>query len=124
MRAPYRLGGSMSQIGQFRSSSQVAERRSTGTSRAGLQELLAEAYERGFSQSVLPTVGLEEELILVDPESLEPSSEAERILAASLTKRQERDLCHSRRSRLTDRHHEPIVLFAYQSLMASRGRQW
>ena len=33
-------------------------------------------------------------------------AEAERILAASLTKRQERDLCHSRRSRLTDRHHE------------------
>lgn len=51
-------------------------------------------------------------------------AEAERILAASLTKRQERDLCHSRRSRLTDRHDRPIVLLAYQSLMPSKGRQW
>jgi carboxylate-amine ligase len=72
----------MSRIGQFRSSSPTAERRSTGSSPAGLQELLADGYERGFSQNVLPTVGLEEELILVDPESFEPASEAERILAA------------------------------------------
>src|ERR1700730_13207529 len=72
----------MSRIGQLASSAPIAERGRSGTPPAALDELLADGYERGFSRSLLPTVGLEEELILVDPESLEPASEAERILAA------------------------------------------
>ena len=62
----------MGRIGQFTSLSPIAERGRLASSRSGLEELLADAYERGFSQSLLPTVGLEEELILVDSESREP----------------------------------------------------
>ena len=72
----------MSRIGQLTPSAPIAERRSAGTAPAGLEVLLAERYARGFSRGLLPTVGLEEELILVDPESFEPAEQAEPLLAA------------------------------------------
>ena len=71
----------MSRIGQFAVSAPTAARRWPSPPQGRPHELLARRYERGFSQSLLPTVGLEEELILVEPVSLEPASEAERVLA-------------------------------------------
>jgi len=58
------------------------EARATPWCRSADPEQLARSFERGFRQGSLPTLGLEEELILVEPESLEPADEAERILAA------------------------------------------
>ncbi len=72
----------MGRIGQVSPSAPSARRGRLGDSPDGLRERLAESYERGFSQNRLPTIGLEEELILVDPDSLEPAPEAERMLAA------------------------------------------
>ncbi|HEX4521264.1 MAG TPA: YbdK family carboxylate-amine ligase [Gaiellaceae bacterium] len=45
-------------------------------------EALAASYQGGFSGSDLLTLGLEEELILVDPVSLEPAEEIELLLGA------------------------------------------
>ncbi len=45
-------------------------------------EALAALYECGFLQGGLPTIGLEEELILVDRETLQPVDEIESVLAA------------------------------------------
>lgn len=42
---------------------------------------LALSFERGFSRGPWPTVGLEEELILIDPESLEPADKIDWVLA-------------------------------------------
>ncbi len=50
-----------------------------GESSAG--ESLAASYELGFSGSDLLTLGLEEELILVDPDSFEPADEIEHVLS-------------------------------------------
>ena len=50
-----------------------------GESSAG--ESLAASYELGFSGSDLLTLGLEEELILVDPVSFEPADEIELVLS-------------------------------------------
>ena len=44
-------------------------------------EALAALYECGFLQGGLPTIGLEEELILVDRETLQPVDEIESVLA-------------------------------------------
>jgi len=41
---------------------------------------LAAAYERGYSQGDLLTIGIEEELVLVDPVSLEPAAAIESVL--------------------------------------------
>jgi carboxylate-amine ligase len=71
----------MDRIGHCTSSAPVAERQ-TSVSPGGLEDVLTARYEVGFSQGLSPTVGLEEELVLVDPESLEPAAEAERLLAA------------------------------------------
>ena len=49
----------------------------------GEAEALASAYERGYAQSDLLTLGIEEELILVDPESLEPIEAIELVLGAA-----------------------------------------
>jgi carboxylate-amine ligase len=46
-------------------------------------DFLARSFERGFRSGSLPTLGLEEELILVDADSLEPADEAERVLAGA-----------------------------------------
>jgi glutamate---cysteine ligase / carboxylate-amine ligase len=45
-------------------------------------ESLAASYEQGFSGSDLLTLGLEEELILVDPVSFEPAEEIELVLSS------------------------------------------
>lgn len=44
-------------------------------------ELLALGFERGFSGDLALTIGLEEELILLEPDSLLPANEVERVLA-------------------------------------------
>jgi carboxylate-amine ligase len=44
------------------------------------ESMLELQYRLGFSRGFLPTVGLEEELILVDPDSLQPACEAARLL--------------------------------------------
>jgi glutamate---cysteine ligase / carboxylate-amine ligase len=49
----------------------------------GGTEALASAYERGYAQSDVLTIGIEEELILVDPESLEPIEAIELVLGAA-----------------------------------------
>jgi carboxylate-amine ligase len=72
----------MSRVGQFALSAPLAQHAVAATAHAPANELLAAEFEQGFSQSLLPTVGLEEELVLVDPVSLEPASEAERVLSA------------------------------------------
>lgn len=48
----------------------------------GDPDSLALSFERGFWRGSLPTLGLEEELILVDPGSLEPVNAVEWVLAA------------------------------------------
>ena len=45
-------------------------------------EALAAAYERGYSQGDLLTIGIEEELILVDAASLQPAEAIESVLGA------------------------------------------
>lgn len=45
-------------------------------------ERLARAYEHGFVRDLSLTIGVEEELILLDPGSLLPADEAERVLSA------------------------------------------
>jgi carboxylate-amine ligase len=51
---------------------------------AGDNEALAAAFERGYSSgSDLITLGLEEELILVDPVTYEPANEIESLLAST-----------------------------------------
>jgi glutamate---cysteine ligase / carboxylate-amine ligase len=49
----------------------------------GGTEALAAAYERGYAQSDLLTLGIEEELILVDPESFAPIEAIELVLGAA-----------------------------------------
>ena len=45
-------------------------------------EALAAAYERGFTQGDLLTMGIEEELILVDPVTFAPVEAIERVLGS------------------------------------------
>jgi glutamate---cysteine ligase / carboxylate-amine ligase len=45
-------------------------------------EALATAYERGYAQGDLLTIGIEEELILVDPGTLQPAQAIESVLGA------------------------------------------
>ena len=60
----------------------LVENAALGESSAG--EALAASYEQGFSGSDLLTLGLEEELILVDPVSFEPADEIELVLEHGL----------------------------------------
>ena len=43
-------------------------------------EALAAAYERGYTQGDMLTIGIEEELILVDPVTLAPAEAIETVL--------------------------------------------
>ncbi|HEY4346157.1 MAG TPA: YbdK family carboxylate-amine ligase [Gaiellaceae bacterium] len=68
----------MSQLEEFGFPSPLAEPHLTAE--PDRIDRLAESYERGFAQGFLPTVGVEEELMLVDPETLEPAEIAATVL--------------------------------------------
>ncbi|HWE80676.1 MAG TPA: YbdK family carboxylate-amine ligase [Gaiellaceae bacterium] len=69
----------MSQIAQYVRATSISGLRDADEPDQ-LESLLERQYELGFSRGFVPTVGLEEELILVRPESLEPACEAAGLL--------------------------------------------
>ena len=80
-------------------------------------EALAALYECGFLQGGLPTIGLEEELILVDRDSLQPVDAIESVLAASAGR-----ALPGRVPGLTDRDRDARVHHRCRSVRRARGR--